>query len=297
MASHRHRFSRSEIEKIKSLLDEVRRSDRVRQKSLRAQLRRLGFYITDYATDQAGFTRSDVDRLVARGTITIAEDLAQPAAWRPPEPSPAERKVSAGPSSDDRPPDESSAHVEDALVAVSSERARLLEDQIERVPASPGLYAIYGDEVWHELGLGDPPDDRPLYVGKAEDSLAARDIKTHFGDGRTGQSTVRRSFAALLADRLDLRGMPRNPGNPGHYSNYGLSPDHDRKLTAWMRRNLRLAVWAKPVDLPESLIAIERAVLARLRPPLNLKDVETPWAARIKAARRVLAEEARDWKP
>src|SRR5579859_3831532 len=68
-----------------------------------------------------------------------------------------------------------------------------------RVPDRPGLYAIYGESrTWRELGLGAPPDGRPLYLGKAEDSLASRDLKTHFGDGRTGQSTVRRSFAALL---------------------------------------------------------------------------------------------------
>src|SRR5262245_30644986 len=73
------------------------------------------------------------------------------------------------------------------------------------VPRRPGLYAIYTSaEGWDALGLGQPPDDRPLYVGKAEDSLLSRDIGSHFGDGRTGQSTVRRSMAACLKDTLDL---------------------------------------------------------------------------------------------
>jgi hypothetical protein len=45
----------------------------------------------------------------------------------------------------------------------------------DRVPGRPGLYAIYGDATtWEELGLGQPSDDRALYVGKAEDSLASR---------------------------------------------------------------------------------------------------------------------------
>jgi len=66
------------------------------------------------------------------------------------------------------------------------------------VPGRPGLYAIYGDaKTWNELGLGMAPDGRPLYIGKAEDSLIIRDLKTHFGDGRTGHSTVRRSFGRL----------------------------------------------------------------------------------------------------
>lgn len=70
--ARRHVFTETELDQIKSLLKQVRRSDRDRQKSLRNQLRRMGFYISDYATDQAGFTASDVDRLVARGTITVA---------------------------------------------------------------------------------------------------------------------------------------------------------------------------------------------------------------------------------
>ncbi|MGH2864053.1 MAG: GIY-YIG nuclease family protein, partial [Solirubrobacteraceae bacterium] len=76
------------------------------------------------------------------------------------------------------------------------------------VPSTPGLYAIHGNSAaWAELGLGVAPDSRPLYVGKAEDSLITRDVKTHFGDGRTGSSTVRRSIAALLASTLDLRAI------------------------------------------------------------------------------------------
>jgi GIY-YIG catalytic domain len=114
-----------------------------------------------------------------------------------------------------------------------------------RVPGRPGLYAIYGDtKTWQELGLGEPPDGRPLYIGKAEDSLVARDLKTHFGDGRTGQSTLRRSFAALLHDTLNLRGIPRNTAKPGYFSNYGLSAAHDAALTRWMRERLQLAAQA-----------------------------------------------------
>lgn len=187
-------------------------------------------------------------------------------------------------------------HIEDALAQLSSAHARLLRDQIRNVPSRPGLYAVYGDAAWEELGLGDPPDDRPLYVGKAEDSLATRDIKTHFGEGRTGQSTLRRSFAALLAKRLELKGMPRNADKPAHFSNYGLSPADDHKLTGWMKEHLRLAVWPKPSSLGVPVVDIERAVLSRLQPPLNLKDVVTPWGPMIKAARKTLADEARNWK-
>lgn len=162
------------------------------------------------------------------------------------------------------------------------------------VPRTPGLYAIYGGaEEWVELGLGTPQDDRPLYVGKSESSLADRDLRTHFGNGRTGSSTVRRTFAALLHDALGLRGIPRNPARPERFANYGLSPEHDRLLTAWMRARLTLAVC--PGDGPVELTMIERVVLREWQPPLNLKDVETPWLATVREARRLLAAEARDY--
>ena len=160
------------------------------------------------------------------------------------------------------------------------------------VPECPGLYAIYGDSpTWEQLGLGAPPDERPLYVGKSESSLASRDLRTHFGDGRTGSSTVRRSFAALLREPLGLHAQPRNPNRPERFANYGLAADGDAKLTTWMREHLRIAVWSKAGEEP--LTETELAVLTHLIPPLNLKDVTTPWTAHVKAARAVMATEAR----
>lgn len=189
---------------------------------------------------------------------------------------------------------EAQPFADEALDALKARRAVRIARAAEHVPARPGLYAIHGGSaVWRELGLGAPPDARPLYLGKAEQSLVSRDLETHFGYGRTGSSTVRRSFAALLHDALDVRGVPRNPDKPGYFANYGLSPEHDAALTAWMRRRLRLAIWAKPEDCDAELASIERALLAPLEPPLNLQHVTTPWTAQVKAARRAMAGEAR----
>jgi hypothetical protein len=137
------------------------------------------------------------------------------------------------------------------------------------------------------------PAGEPVGHRVGNSCLVSRDLETHFGDGRTGSSTVRRSFASLLHDALDLRGIPRNPDKPGYFANYGLSPEHDAALTAWMRRRLRLAIWARPEGCDAELASIERSLLARLEPPLNLQHVTTPWTAQVKAARRAMAGEAR----
>lgn len=181
----------------------------------------------------------------------------------------------------------------DVLTALDRPRLTLVEG-LPRLPAKPGVYAIHGmPQVWDALGLRGGSDGRPLYVGKSESSLQSRDVKTHFAEGRTGWSTVRRSLAALLHDELGLRAIPRNPDNPSRCANFGLSPEHDAKLTAWMRRQLELSVWERyiPVDLGD----LETAVLGVLRPPLNIKKVTTPWKAQVSDARRIMADEARMW--
>ncbi len=159
------------------------------------------------------------------------------------------------------------------------------------VPARPGLYAIHaGQGVWDQLGLGRKAEHTtPLYVGKAERSLRSRDLRTHFRTGRTGSSTVRRSLAALLRDQLNLRAVPRNPARPGHFANYGLEPDGDARLTAWMHEHLTIATWPT-LDLELRVIAT--LVIDHWQPPLNLSKVRAP-SPTLSEGRRAMADEAR----
>jgi len=162
-----------------------------------------------------------------------------------------------------------------------------------RAPGRPGLYAVYGNgDVWRRLRLHHG-DDRPLYVGKSEDNLGSRDIRTHFKSGRTGQSTLRRSLAALLRDDLHFSARPRNPSAPAYFSNYALDPASEEALTRWMNEYLSLAFWQRVGDV--SLASVEREVLARWEPPLNTNGVRTPWSRQIREARAAMADEARAW--
>lgn len=194
------------------------------------------------------------------------------------------------------------------LATIGADAVRVLrgsaasaDDLDDQKTGHPGLYAFYASpETWEELGLGTPPDARPLYVGKAEKTLASRDVEGHFGmrergvQSPTGGSTLRRSLAALLAPERGYRGIPRNPGKPGRFSNFGLSEAHDDDLSGWMKGRLTLALW--PHDEVAALDAIETQVLQQLLPPLNLDKVATPWRDQVKAARKLLAAEARAWR-
>jgi len=182
----------------------------------------------------------------------------------------------------------------DATTSLADQK-HALKDAVDKVPDEPGLYALYGSaEVWIALGLGQAPAGAALFVGKADESLKTRDLETHFRSGRTGQSTVRRSFAALLRDDLGLRGVPRNQTKPERFDEFALSVDDDEQLSVWMNAHLEIAVWAKPPDCT-NLGAVEIAVLKRWSPPLNLRDNRSTWGARLTAARKVMANDARTW--
>ena len=182
-----------------------------------------------------------------------------------------------------------------ARKALQADAAMTLAQAEKGVPAQRGLYAVHGPpSVWEALQLKPPGDDRPLYVGKSESSLRDREIRTHFGNGRTGGSTLRRSFAALLRESLSLHAQPRNLKKPERFANYALPIQEDELLTAWMRANLRLAVWL-PNDPTIVLGVVERALLKEWLPPLNLKDCATPWQAQIKQARAQMAAQAGSW--
>lgn len=181
----------------------------------------------------------------------------------------------------------------DALPHLAGPTMSIVEAKVD-VPPRPGLYAVHGEvAVWQELGLGEPSDARPLYVGKAERSLASRDVDTHFSTGKTGSSTLRRSLAGLLADVLALEGRPRNPAKPERFANFGLEVSGDERLTGWMVTHLRLAVWPSPDGA--ILNVVETAVLAELLPPLNVAKVATPWRPLVQAGRRRLAAQAEAW--
>lgn len=294
----RDRFNADELVWIREQLVQLRVAERDEQKRIRGRLRRAEFRISDWATDSQGFTASDFDELIAAGRIARDDRVGM----IPPPPDPTDVDVPGGPLDT-----WAEAHREEALHSVASPHAQQhpVPELIEsagagRAPGatldSAGLYSLYADaDVWQQLGLGDPPDDRPLYVGKAEDSLVTRDLHTHFASGKTGQSSPRRSLAALLVDDLKLVAMPRRPADPepDKWTHYALEPDGDDRLTDWMLRHLRLAAWT--CDRPVALGKLERLVMAEVQPPLNLTGVVQPWSRQVRDERKAMARAAEAW--
>lgn len=296
----RGRFNGGELAWIRQQLIQLRIAEREEQKRIRGRLRRAEFRISDWATDGRGFTASEFDTLIARGAINRDDSVG----IIPAGPDPMDVDVPGGPLDT-----WAEAMLPGALGALAGSQASrydvpslIATAGARREPGSlldsPGLYAMYAEPAaWQQLGLGRPPDDRPLYVGKAEESLVTRDLLTHFATGRTGQSSPRRSYAALLVADLALVAIPRRPADPesDKWTHYALVDDGDERLTQWMCDELRLAVW--PCKAPMALGKLERLVLRELKPALNLTGVSQPWSRQVRQARAAMALTAEKRSP
>ena len=67
----RKKFSAEEVAQIKQLLREKTRADATTQKFIRGKIRKLGFYIEDFALDWSGFRARDFQRLIDNSEIVV----------------------------------------------------------------------------------------------------------------------------------------------------------------------------------------------------------------------------------
>ena len=157
------------------------------------------------------------------------------------------------------------------------------------VPSEPGLYAWWAPAgvVPGIVGPAHPDAELELlYVGlarsggTARSTLRSRVVGNHIR-GTTGQSTLRRSLAALLSEQQ------------GWQSRWTTRPvlvnADELRLSEWMGERLRLS-WAVH---PEPW-TVEAAVIAELEPPLNQADNSAhPLYEYVRDARRRWREEAK----
>ncbi len=156
----------------------------------------------------------------------------------------------------------------------------------------PGLYAWWVDEAGAaDLARGIGPGRElelsagRIYAGQAgatkwpsgragDDTLGQRVGGMHLG-GRVRMSTFRWTLASILFDQLEIQGQAAML----------ITSASEQALTEWMRAHLSVAV--HPHDDRDTLGGLERAVLERLDPLLNLSQMRpTPLRERLMALRR-----------
>lgn len=268
----RRSFSTDEAEELRRLIREKQTADGSRQKSLRARIRRIGFRISEYEV-YGGFTVSDFDDLVHRGVVTISDDEPHPAVAPAAPAVAAPIPTGAAPPREPRRREATDVELQDALEALDRSPCRVdaaawpagLRD-LDRC----GLYSWWVDADGASdlaAGIGESVVAGRIYAGQTgatkwpSGGTGTNTLRKRIHQHITGQirgSTFRLTLAAALAEALALE----------HVGAKQLAPRSNAELTAWVRRHLRVAV--HPFAEPDALVDLERRVLARLDPPLNL---------------------------
>lgn len=104
-----------------------------------------------------------------------------------------------------------------------------------------------------------------LYVGiSSKQGLRRRDFKNHF-QGTARNSTLRKSLGALSGWK-NCREYYKD-------GRYRFSIKRENELSEWMKNNLLLLYWTNIQEYDgQSLEGLERDLINRLDPPLNIKN-------------------------
>lgn len=161
-----------------------------------------------------------------------------------------------------------------------------------KFPKEPGLYGIFitnPENIPEGLDFLKIESDKPVYIGKSTNLNNRRNF--HFRNGRTGESTLRRSIGALLKDELKLVAIPgRKNRNDSDFKHHKFKDSGEKGLTAWMTENLEIGYCCIH---EEELKNIEEKMIEEIRPVLNLQGWENPYSGMIMDARKRCADEAR----
>jgi hypothetical protein len=175
------------------------------------------------------------------------------------------------------------------LQANNKKLSDISPEYLAKVAESSGIFAVF--YAGRDLGLGLGRETAPsiIYVD------AASQIERHLVDGNTGNTGLRRSLAALLAVKLDLKAKPRTSDefDVDRFDNYALLDNSEGRLTDWMKENLYIGVVAATPDTINQLIP---AMITINAPVLNLtNNPNNQYGSEVKRCRKQMTAKAREY--
>ncbi|CAN5657532.1 hypothetical protein BH20ACI4_BH20ACI4_10200 [soil metagenome] len=150
------------------------------------------------------------------------------------------------------------------------------------VPTKPCIYAIGVTNALEFPLISTKVRKKPndiIYIGITKKNQTSRIENTHFENGKSKSSTLRRSLGAILREELKLELIP--------HTNYKFTPDGEEKLTEWMIENLSVSYceWHGSI---EELREIEKEIIKLICPILNLQsNPNNAWNQEITELRNV----------
>lgn len=250
-------FTRDEIDALRMLIRQRVNAEASKQKGLRAKMRRIGFYGSDFGLSDLQPT--DFERLLSSRQITISDgDGARI------QPTQVHRKSIAVASS----PAASAGKVVSSGKFVKFDPCTGSADDI---PDSPGNYLICLRKGKQLPDVGVPfecttyQELEVIYTGIAGTSLRKRDYRQHFTGNNAGSSTLRKSLGSLFRFPKIARDHNTNNGKTK------FTPEDEARLTEWMHENLILYF-----TLHEDPDRLEDLLIQTYNPPLNLSKNRHP---------------------
>jgi len=170
--------------------------------------------------------------------------------------------------------------------------------EIQCFSTKPGIYAIgFNGENFPLSSAKDKVKNGVIiYIGKTQSSQEVRDKNTHFKNGRTKSSTLRRSIGAILREDLNLIPLPRSftETTEKRFTNYKFDDNGEELLTDWMTSNLSLSFYEFSGGVNE-MKGLERDIINHLKPILNLSNnTGNPWKSEVESLRKKCSEIARN---
>lgn len=77
----RSEFTRDEIDELYRLVRRKHGASVSKQKQIRAQMRDVGLYVTDFGYQGHGFRDTDLDRLIQKGAVRVTDDETDRVLW------------------------------------------------------------------------------------------------------------------------------------------------------------------------------------------------------------------------
>ncbi len=256
-------FTASEALQIKKLIAEKVIASPEKQKRIRAKIRKLGFYFSDFETHKEGYSLIDFNNLINSGRIKVRG--SESFFTKSEERKPANRSKALMDSLPET--SKQTDNIASILVNLRHNQFDPIKDIETKISDSPGNYIICLREKANLPKTSIKPimisfeGFRVVYTGIAGSSLRTRDFRQHFKGNNAGRSTLRKSIGVLF--RFKQIARDKNP-----ITGKTKFCDKDELwLTKWMETNLKMFFLPTP-----NFKKIEKILITYFNPPLNLKD-------------------------
>ena len=250
-------FTTSQIDEIKKLIAEKVRATEDKQKGIRAKIRKLGFYYSDFSTKKDGYTVADFESLISSGQIKNTGGNNKL----------TEQAITIKPVAAMVLPTSEKTDLTSLLQAFKQNRFDPTTDSETSIPDKSGNYILCLKPNSNLPKVSITPTItsfdglKVIYTGIAGGSLKSRDYRQHFKGNNAGRSTLRKSLGVLFGYKQIPRDSDPNSGK----TKFGQIDE--QKLTEWMINNL--VMYFLPTTNFDS---IEIKLINHFNPPLNLKD-------------------------